>query len=114
MNVIEMTSAAQSSRVINFDKAEVVGGFVNNSFFLVVSGEAPCINMEVSLIPLMYVRCPEYWGIEVVGTLPGGFCLDAVKPFTVTIALTGITGSQGIEVIGANSTKRFDVGGGCS
>ena len=105
--------AAQSCRLINFDKAEVRPGFVSGTWILIVSGVAPCANMEVSLMPLIYVRCPEYWGIEVVGCLPQGFCLTALKPYTVSIQLTGITGSQGIEVIGANKTEKFEVKGGC-
>lgn len=105
--------AAQSSRLINFDKAEVRPGFVPNTWILIVSGEAPCLNMDVSLVPLIYIRCPEYWGIEVVGTLPQGFCLTAVKPYTVSLPLTGVTGSKGIEVIGANKSEKFEVSGGC-
>jgi len=105
--------AAQSSRLINFEKAEVRPGFVSGTFILIVSGEAPCLNMQVSLVPLIYVRCPEYWGIEVVGTLPDGFCLTAMKPYTVTLQLTGITGSDGIEVIGANKSQKIKVTGGC-
>ena len=81
---------------------------------LVVTGEAPCLNMTVQLQPLIYIRCPEYWGIEVVGTLPGAFCLTAVKPFKVTLKLTGTIGSKGIEVIGANKTEQFPLAGGCS
>lgn len=105
--------AAQSSRLINFEKAEVRPGFVSGTWILIVSGEAPCLNMDVSLIPLIYIRCPEFWGIEVVGTLPQGFCLTAMKPYLVTLPLTGITGSQGIEVIGANRSEQIKVSGGC-
>lgn len=105
--------AAQSSRLINFDKAEVVPGIVSGTWILVVSGEAPCLNMEVSLVPLIYIQCPEYWGIEVVGSLPYGFCLPATKPYVVTLQLTGVTGYVGIEVIGANKSEKFKVAGGC-
>jgi len=105
--------AASSVRIINFDKAEVRPGFVPGTFILIVSGEAPCANMEISLSPLIYVRCPDYWGIEVIGSLPGGFCLPAIKPFMLAIDLAGITGSRGIEVIGANRSEKFEVSGGC-
>ena len=104
---------ASSVRIIGFDNAEVHPGFVSGTFILVVSGSAPCINMQVALSPRIYVRCPEYWGIEVTGALPGGFCLPAMKPFVLTIDLAGITGSRGIEVIGANRSQTFDVTGGC-
>jgi hypothetical protein len=113
LQAFEAARAAQSSKLISFDSAEVKRcGFVGAPV-LVVTGQAPCLNMKVSLQPLIFIRCPEYWGIEVVGTLPGAFCLPAIKPFKVTIPLTGITGSQGIEVIGANKTQKIDLEGGC-
>ena len=104
---------ASSVRLINFERAEVRPGFLPGSFILIVSGQAPCLNMTVALSPLIYVRCPEYWGIEVTGTLPAGFCLPALKPFVATIDLAGITGSRGIEVIGAGHSETFEVTGGC-
>jgi hypothetical protein len=103
---------AQSFRRIGFDSAEVVSNFPG-SYILVVSGEAPCLNMEVSLSPLVYAMCPEYWGIEVIGALPGGICLTAMKPYTLTLKLDGITGYRGIEVLGARRGQRIDVEGGC-
>ena len=113
MEALEKLQAANSVRKIGFDDAAVVPGIVPGTYFLVVRGEAPCLNMEVNLSPLIYINCPDYWGIEVVGSLPGGFCLDAIKPYVVTIPLAGIIGSRGIEVIGANRSERFDVAGGC-
>jgi hypothetical protein len=107
-------TAAESVKRIAYDSADVVGGFQTGTYFLVVSGTAPCVNMEVSLSPLIYIDCPEYWGIEVIGTLPGGFCLTAIKPFSVSIPLAGITRSKGIEVLGATKRKdQIDVPGGC-
>ena len=100
-------SGAESVKRIAFDDAEVVGLFAGGHL-LIVRGEAPCLNMDVRLSPLIYIDCPEYWGIEVVGTLPGGICLPAVKPFVVAIPLAGATGSKGIEVLGANEI--FDPG----
>lgn len=95
--------ASASVRLINFTQAKVVPGFIPNTYFLVVSGTKPYVNMLVELSPLVYIRQPEYWGIEVLGSLPG-FGLPALAPYTVTIPLDGITGTKGIEVIGA--TKR--------
>lgn len=112
--LLDSTKPASGGRVIAFEDAQVVPGIVKDTFFLSVSGQAPCLNMMVSLVPLVYVRCPEFWEIEVVGTLPSGFCLTAVRPYVVTIPLMGITGSQGIEVVGSNDRRRFEVLGGCS
>ena len=104
--------AAQSVRRIHFDTADVVGNFPGGHI-LVVTGQAPCINMEVRLSPLIYIDCPEYWGIEVVGSLPGGFCLPTVRPYALAIPLRGVTGYRGIEVLGARRSERIDVPGGC-
>ena len=112
--LLDATMESSSSRIIAYDKADIVPGIVNDTWFLVVSGEVPCINMDVSLAPRIYAKCPEYWGIEIVGALPGGFCLTAMRPYSEVIALSGITGSKGIEVIGSNQQQTFDVSGGCS
>ncbi len=105
--------APKSCRLIDFENAEVRPGVIPDTWFLTVSGTKPCTNMQVQLIPLVYVRCPEYWGIEVVGCLPNGICLTATAPYSVDIPLAGITGSEGIEVFGANKQQKFDVKGGC-
>lgn len=100
-------------RTVDFDTAEVIPGIVNGTFFLRVAGTVPCLNMSVSLVPRVYIRCPEFWGIEVVACLSGGICLTAVERFSATLPLAGVTGSQGIEVIGASSARKIDVDGGC-
>lgn len=100
---------SSSVRIINFTKARIVPGFAGG-WFLIVSGTKPCLNMTVRLSPLIYIRQPEYWGIEVVGSVPG-FCLTALAPYTVSIPLAGITGTKGIEVIGANKKQKIVVPG---
>jgi hypothetical protein len=99
-----------SVRLINFTRARIVPGIVPKTWILIVEGTKPCLNMTVALSPLIYVRQPEYWGIEVIGTVPG-FCLPAVSPYTVSLPLNGIIGTKGIEVIGASKRKKIDVPG---
>ncbi len=111
---VEALSPGQSTRVISFEEAEVRYVDGSKDPCLIVSGTAPCLNMEVCLQAVIYIKCPEYWKIEVIGTLPNGFCLPATKPYTVSRPLTGIIGSKGIEVVGENKTQRFDVPGGCT
>jgi hypothetical protein len=108
--------ASQSVRRIAFTDAQVVTGIVPGTYFLVVSGETPCVNVRVELLPLIYITCPEYWGIEVVGTLRGGHCIMGIvpTPFSVSIPLSGVIGSRGIEVLGSGASRRFDLDGGCS
>jgi hypothetical protein len=107
--------AAQSVRRIPFKTAKVVPGIVSGTHILIVSGETACVNMKVRLSPLIYIRCPEYWGIEVLGELQGGRCFIGIvpTPFTVSMQLNGIVGSKGIEVLGAKQAQRIKVAGGC-
>lgn len=98
----------QSTRLINFDRAEVRPGFVTNTYFLIVSGTKPYLNMQVHLSPLIYIRRPEYWGIEVIGTL-SGIGLPATAPYQVFIPLDGIIGTKGVEVIGATKRKKINI-----
>ena len=105
---LTVSQASQSVRRINFTKAEVRPGFVTNTFFLIVSGNKPYLNMQVRLSPLIYIRQPEYWGIEVLGTL-SGIGLPVVAPYHVFIPLDGIIGTKGIEVLGATKSKKIKV-----
>ena len=99
---------SESVRLIDFERAEVRPGFLPGTYILVVSGTKPYLNMQVMLSPLVYVRQPEYWGIEVIGSLPG-IGLPALAPYTVSLPLDSIRGSIGIEVIGANQTQLINL-----
>jgi hypothetical protein len=100
---------AESWRRINFERAEVLTLESDPpQYLLTVSGTKPYLNMEVQLAPLVYIRQPEYWGIEVVGRLPG-VGLPTVSGYTVSLPLAGSIGSNGIEVIGAERTELIDV-----
>ncbi|HEX2035642.1 MAG TPA: hypothetical protein VHS99_15815 [Chloroflexota bacterium] len=98
-----------SFRVIAYEKAEVLAQRTNPPrYVLQVSGIKAFAKMTVQLKPLVYVRQPEYWEIEVVGGLPG-VAVPAKLPYTVTLPLGGTLGSRGIQVLGANRSDRFDV-----
>ncbi len=98
-----------SCRLLDFEEVEVLTLESHPpQYVLAVRGTKPYMNMEVDLVPLVYVRQPEYWGIEVVGCLRG-IGLPAEAPYTATLRLTGVTGTAGIEVIGASRTTRLDV-----
>ncbi len=100
--------APDSVRLIDFDVAKAVPGIVPGTFILVVSGEKPWENMTVRLVPLVYIRQPEYWGIEVTGSLTG-IGLPATAPYTESLPLDGIMGTRGIEVIGAYKREKIDL-----
>jgi hypothetical protein len=101
---------ADSQRLIDFERAQILTlESFPPQFVLRVTGTKPFLNMEVQLEPLVFIRQPEFWGIEVVGRLPGGIGLPALAPYDVTIPLSGITGTKGIEVIGASRSKKIKV-----
>jgi hypothetical protein len=101
---------ATGFRLLDFDYADVVTlESFPPQFVLRVSGTKPLANMQVQLVPLVFIRQPEYWGIEVVGSLPGGIGLPALAPYEVSLPLAGFLGTEGIEVIGASRVQRFDI-----
>lgn len=102
-------NSSDSYQLLDFESAQVVPGFVNDTYILIVSGTKPYLNMVVELQPRIYVRQPEYWGIEVVGSIPGGIGLPTQASYTVSKELTGIIGTKGIEVIGASASLEIDV-----
>jgi hypothetical protein len=102
------TPTPTSVRLINFTRAEVRPGFLPNTWILIVSGTKPYANMTVRLSPLIYVKRPEFWGIEVIGSLPG-IGIPVTAPYTVSLPLDHTLGTKGIEVIGASKRKRIRV-----
>jgi hypothetical protein len=105
----ERRPAGRFSQLIEFERAEVITPMIYPPQpRLVVTGQKPWANMEVTLRPLIYIRQPEYWGIEVIGTMPQ-IGQPAIVPYAVELDLAGTIGTAGVEVIGANCTERIDV-----
>ncbi len=103
---------AASARRLDFDHARIVAlRTFPPQYILQVSGTKPYANMNVELVPLVYVRQPEYWEIEVVAWLRG-IGLPVSAPYAVSCPLAGALGSSGIEVVGASYRRRFDVPAG--
>ncbi|CAN5906823.1 hypothetical protein BH23PLA1_BH23PLA1_36100 [soil metagenome] len=88
--------------------AEVNGGFINNTFFLTVAGKKPFLNMRVVLSPLVYVKQPEYWEIEVLGCT-SGIVLPAIGFYNETLSIDSYRGKRGIEVVWADDRYRIEV-----
>ena len=108
LKAFESLPHPSTCRLINFEKADVVPGFVPKTFFLIVAGTKPWVTMKVELHPLIYIKRPEYWGIEVVGCQQG-IGLPQTAPYHVALDITHLLGTKGIEVIGASSKKQFNV-----
>ena len=101
---------ATSCRLQNFDDYDLVPGFINETYFLRVRGTKGWVFMKVELVPLIYVRRPEYWEIEVVGCL-SGFDLPRITKYeTSFVALTPASGAgtKGIIIRGANKKVKVD------
>jgi hypothetical protein len=98
--------AAQSCRLLEFSSARVTAN--KGAFFLTVEGEKPYVNMTVELSPRIYIRRPEFWEIEVVGC-NNGIGLPKMTPYSVTIDLHGVIGTQGIVVVGADKSKKIPI-----
>lgn len=105
---------ARIERLIDFERADVITPMIHPPRpRLVVSG-ITTIPMEVSLVPLMYVSRPGYRGIQVVGATGDGGGPRPTQPissvpFTVELDLAGITGTDGVEVVGETKTERIVV-----
>jgi hypothetical protein len=111
LEALHSRAASKTCRLLDFDGAEVRPGFVNGTWILIVQGKAPCGNMRIDLVPLVYIARPDYWEIELVGCLRGPLCLPE-RPFIETLPLDGTLGTAGIEVVGATRRKRIAVSSG--
>jgi len=77
----------------------------------VVSG-VTALPVDVSLVPLVYVSRPPFWGIQVVGSNPAApQATPAITnvAYDVELDLDGLVGSAGVEVVGATRTERIAV-----
>ena len=76
--------------------------------YLVVSGYKPFSSMDVVLLPVTYIRQPEYWEIQVLGCVKT-IGMPVLTPYTATLPLGSTIGTKGIEVVGATQSVRIDV-----
>lgn len=83
-------------------------GFVNGTWFAFASGDAPCSNMAVGLVPATYVVKPDYWDIMVIGCHED-ICLEALRPYSVWRDVTKYVGHKGIKIVGSNKPLTFDM-----
>lgn len=107
--ILDLVPGGKKCDRIDFEDAQVIGGFVNDTYFLFVSGKKPNLNMKVRLLPRVYVQRPEYWGIDLVGCVEGDVSLPATGPYVVSLPLGGITGTKGVAVIGKTKGMKLDV-----
>ncbi len=102
------------ANAVAFDSAELrTGPFHGQGIFLIVSGPAPKNGANVRLLPALGDRAPEYRRIEIVSeSLAADNDRDFAeqsKRYEKSIPLSGLMGSKGVELIGANGSKKFGV-----
>ena len=101
----ERLPLADTCRRIDFDFVTIQAMSPPHGALLVVAGIKDWLNLTVVLRPRCYQTPPAFWGIEVVGALPGHGVPGAVD-FHVVLPLQGVCGTEGIEVIGATKSER--------
>jgi hypothetical protein len=113
-------SSVPQGQIIDFEGAELRQA-PSHDLHLWVKGRLPALGLELKLAPRVYKGRPDYWGIEVavIASPPvtgqdsgaGDTQLIVDLNFEKSIPLTGITGTLGVTVIGANQVKRIDIAG---
>lgn len=98
---------AESCRLLPVDCASLRPGFVNDTYFLLVSGIKPYAAMTAKLLPRIYTRKPDWWEVEVVGCLESGIVADVTGPYSEQKEIW-FWGNKGIEVIGRDFKQRFE------
>jgi hypothetical protein len=98
--------------VIDFEKATVTpkpSPATSPRYELTVTGKTPSMSQRVKLVPVTYIRQPEYWAIQVSACHVGDVLLPAEGRFSATLDLTGSLGTQGIEVVGKTRSQKIDL-----
>jgi hypothetical protein len=109
-------SSAPNGKIIEFEQAELRHLPSHESLYLWVKGRMSMQGYQAKLAPRIYYGRPDYWGIEVAAIASpsavndDGGAGDMVS-FECSVPLTGITGTRGVAVIGANQVKRIDIAG---
>lgn len=96
--------ASSTFRLIDFDCVAIERASLHTPPVLVVSGLKSWVNLAVELRPRAYEKRPEYWQVEIVGTLPG-YGVPGLVEYHATLPLT-LCGTRGIEVVGASKAER--------
>ena len=110
-------STVPQGQIIDFEKAELRRMPFQDSLYLWVKGRLPAQGFDARLAPRIYNHGrPEYWMIEVAAfsrmvAANDDSDTDDSLIFERSVPLTGITGTRGVTVIGANHMQRIDIDG---
>ncbi len=114
-------STVPQGQIIDFEKAELRRMPFQDSLYLWVKGRLPAQGFDARLAPRIYNDGrPDYWAIEVAAFSSLVAANDAGDAdslahenlsFERSVPLTGITGTRGVTVIGANHMQRIEIDG---
>lgn len=119
-----MTAAPEKSgrvKAADFDFAELrAGPTLGQGLFLIVSGLMPLPGAKIRLLPVLDDPHPEYRQIEIAWealaanshdvSMDRGGSIGAER-YEKSMPLSGLSGTKGIELIGAHGTKKFNLTG---
>ncbi len=73
--------------LLDFDEAELIAAErpEAGAAVLRVGGQAPCMNMQVRVVPVRYLQ-PDYWVVHVIVDLQGGACLPVMRTYNEVLA----------------------------
>lgn len=111
------TPPVKSGRVnaADFDSAELrAGPTMGQGLYLIVSGPMPKPGANIRLLPVLGNPPPEYQRIELAWEARAANDHGAsmgVERYEKSMPLSGLLGTKGIELVGANGTKKFNLTG---
>jgi hypothetical protein len=97
----------ETCRPVEFASAKVSSA--TGRYVLTVSGTLRSISDRARLVPVTYVRQPEYWSVTVQECGGPGAGMGALGPYTVSLDVTNTLGTRGVQVIGANHAQNIDL-----
>lgn len=99
----------------DFDSAELrAGPTLGQGLYLIVSGPTPRPGADIKLLPVLGDPLTEYQQIEIAWESRAANDHDVsmgVERYEKSMPLSGLSGTKGIELIGANGTKKFNLTG---
>lgn len=101
------------TNAVEADYAELRSGpTVGQGLYLVVSGPSPANGEQVLLLPALGDNEQAYLRIEVISEVRTAANDDLpmdTQRYEKSMPLSGLSGTQGIQLVAANGSKKFDL-----